>query len=238
MAENFCRRQENGGRIMKKFKLFLMLALCVAALFSVVKGAVRTEQTSVDFKNVLRMHILANSDSELDQKIKLAVRDAVLDFEIEETSAAVAETAEQAEKILREKLDLLIERAREVLSAFGVSYGVRVEFGSFGFPERNYYGTIYPAGNYRAVRIILGEGEGHNWWCVMFPPLCLLGPKDCVQEEVATSSNLMPVVTDAPMPKPTDDEPQQTMHFESLIVKAWKYIVGHFFGAEVENEAF
>lgn len=217
---------------MKRFKLFVLLALCMVTLLCVVKGTIRTEQASVDFKNVLRMHILANSDSELDQKIKLAVRDAILEFEIEETSAAIAETAKQAEKILREKLDLLIEKAKKVLTSFGVSYGVRVEFGSFGFPERNYDGIIYPAGNYRAVRVILGEGEGHNWWCVMFPPLCLVQQKDCVREEMTVSGDSEPVATDIPQTEVRGGEPKQTIQFESFIVKAWKYIVEHVFGAE------
>ena len=111
---------------------------------------------------IVRLHIIAQSDSEEDQAIKLEVRDAVLKSvrgHMPETEAELAASAEEiAETVLMEK---------------GVGYGAHAEYGVFMFPEREYKGLTLPAGEYEGVRIVLGSGSGHNWWCVMYPPLCV-----------------------------------------------------------------
>jgi len=110
-------------------------------------------------RNVLRLHIIANSDSEADQAIKLAVRDAVLSQPLPKSPAEAAQSAAHT--------------AEEVLRSGGFDYGARGEYTKMYFPTKEYGPYTFPEGDYRAVRIILGSGEGHNWWCVLSPPVCM-----------------------------------------------------------------
>lgn len=114
---------------------------------------------------IVRLHILANSDSEEDQKLKLSVRDRVLDYVRQQNTAD--------EKIFIEThLDEILAVCREEIASRGCSDSVRAEIGNFYFPTKRYEQIVLPAGNYDAVRIVIGEGKGQNWWCVMYPPLC------------------------------------------------------------------
>lgn len=122
-------------------------------------------------EDVLRLHILANSDSEADQRVKLAVRDAVLAEE--STLFYHADTKADAEQLAEQHLDQIVRTAGEVLAAEGFSYGVRAEVREIFFDTRVYDGFTMPAGRYHALQITLGEGKGHNWWCVLYPPLCV-----------------------------------------------------------------
>ncbi len=119
----------------------------------------------------LRLHILANSDDDADQQIKMEVRDAVLLATQEGIEACDNEA--DAEEYVCDNLEIIEETANAVLEENGVAYRAHAEIGTFRFPERTYQDVTYPEGDYRALRIVLGEGEGHNWWCVMFPPLCI-----------------------------------------------------------------
>ena len=120
---------------------------------------------------VLRLHVVANSDSDEDQALKLLVRDAVL------AQAAPmldgASDRESAERALSPRLDELARTAADVLAAEGCSDPVAVTLDNQWFPTKEYDGFSLPAGQYRALRVTIGEGAGHNWWCVVFPPLCL-----------------------------------------------------------------
>lgn len=125
---------------------------------------------------VLRLHILANSDSEADQALKLKVRDAVV--------AASAgwldgvECAEDAERVLDERLPELTEVARRTVRQAGYDYPVEAQRCEMYFTTRQYGAVTLPAGRYQAVRLLIGEGAGHNWWCVLFPPLCVSAATD------------------------------------------------------------
>lgn len=119
----------------------------------------------------IRLHILANSDSAEDQAAKLKVRDAVLEIARELPSAG---TKDEARSELLSMGDKLQQAAEETLSQNGMDYGAVLMTGEFDFPDRVYGDALYPAGRYEAIRIVLGSGEGHNWWCVMFPPLCVI----------------------------------------------------------------
>jgi stage II sporulation protein R len=121
--------------------------------------------------NVLRLHILANSDSESDQELKLAVRDEILKqtSSIFETSTNINAAKVAAAASLPE-----IERiARETVKANGYNYDVQAELTKMQFDTRVYGDITMPAGEYDAIRITIGEAKGKNWWCVMFPPLCI-----------------------------------------------------------------
>lgn len=122
-------------------------------------------------ESCLRLHIIANSDSEEDQAVKLKVRDAVLALVREDFSAG---SREEAVTELLSRGAEMQETAEQVLRVNGFDYGAQLIEGEFDFPDRVYGDELYPAGRYEALRIVLGDGEGRNWWCVMFPPLCVI----------------------------------------------------------------
>ena len=145
-------------------------ALLIALLVSFAWGtwADRTQQQLSD--KVLRLHVLANSDSEADQALKRKVRDSVL-----ETASAIlvdCPDRETAEQRLSAALPEIEDAARARIAAEGGKQTVTAELRPTVFPTREYEDFTLPAGEYLALRVVLGEGEGHNWWCVVFPPLC------------------------------------------------------------------
>ena len=152
---------------MKKWLGFLMAAVMLLTAFMILP--IHGEAGLYD--NVIRLHVLANSDSEEDQALKLKVRDAVLAKS--EELFANCQTREDAIEVTKQNLSVLEETARETLRAEGSDHSVRVELGEEVYPTRNYESFCFPAGNYLSLRIILGEGEGQNWWCVLYPPMCL-----------------------------------------------------------------
>lgn len=153
----------------RKLELSLFCGLVIAVLFSVTSFGASCGEIR---QNVLRMHVIANSDSEADQTLKLQVRDAVLAEGKELFDGSL--TAEQAENILDSDKERLRAAAESVIRENGYDYNVTVEIGKDFFTTRTYDGRVtLPAGEYEAVRVIIGEGKGQNWWCVMFPPLCL-----------------------------------------------------------------
>jgi stage II sporulation protein R len=150
----------------------LIVAVC-AAVGTAAAGVAAFVQTETAFakENLIRLHVIANSDSPQDQDLKLLVRDAVL-AETRELFAAVT-SKEEARRLLAEHQEKVIEAAEEVIQAHGFSYNVSLEMGAYAFPSRAYRGITLPAGTYDAVRVRIGDAQGENWWCVLFPPLCL-----------------------------------------------------------------
>lgn len=122
-------------------------------------------------QEVLRLHVLANSDSDEDQALKLKVRDRILSEA--GTLFYQAETESSARKAAEENLPLIEAAAKAALKDAGAEGTVRVKVTRQFFDTRVYDGFTLPAGQYDAVQVILGEGKGHNWWCVLYPPLCL-----------------------------------------------------------------
>lgn len=153
---------------MRKIIAFTLTFVFLALLSPVLRA--RAEENTAH-PGVFRLHILANSDSPADQAVKLTVRDAVL--ALEEGMAHCADGAE-AERVLMADGGKILQTVENTLQEKGFAYGAQLYVGEFDFPQREYQGVVYPAGKYRALRIILGNGNGHNWWCVMFPPLCIL----------------------------------------------------------------
>jgi stage II sporulation protein R len=122
-------------------------------------------------ENVVRLHILANSDNEADQRLKLQVRDRVL-----KDSAAIFKgsyTKAEAEAAARLYLPMIEAAAKDEIAARGYAYPVKAKLVNMHFESRSYGETVFPAGRYDAVRLEIGEAKGQNWWCVMFPPMCL-----------------------------------------------------------------
>lgn len=120
----------------------------------------------------IRLRILANSDSVADQALKRQVRDAI----VKEMNGWVAgpTSLEQAREVVSAHLPELDSVVGQVIANNGYSYGYTVELGTVPFPAKMYGNKVYPAGDYEAVRVVIGGGEGQNWWCVLFPPLCFV----------------------------------------------------------------
>jgi len=154
------------GRL-RRWELALLLALAAAILW----GAASLSRQEDLGRKVIRLHVIANSDSPEDQALKLRVRDRVLARaqELLEQSADMA----QAREVLTSALPELTREAQQVLAAAGCGDGVRARLEPAEFPTKDYDGFSLPAGKYLALRVIIGEGRGQNWWCVVFPPLCL-----------------------------------------------------------------
>ena len=188
--------------ISKKSLISLALAIVVLAVSTACFDA-ESRQSSVsaycNADSIFRLHIIANSNSAEDQAVKLKVRDAVLEYETENLDAVSA--AKTREELMTHGAELL-EIIEGVLRSNGFDYGAQMLVGTFPFPDREYNGVLYPAGDYDAFRVILGDGAGENWWCVMFPPLCIL------------KSDNGKIDTD------------ETIEFESVFVKLFKLLFG------------
>lgn len=157
-----------------------MLAVAMAALLGARLGA---EQEALADR-VIRLHVVANSDSQADQALKLKVRDAVLE---QGSIRLTGLDRDQALEALAQALPELGQVAADTVAREGYDYPVRVSLREDAFPTKTYPGFSLPAGNYTALRVELGQGEGHNWWCVVFPPLCLNSVSETAQETLADS---------------------------------------------------
>ncbi len=152
------------------------LTLMIVAALALTSGAVALHTQSQLAEKVVRLHVLANSDSEEDQALKLKVRDAVLEQATETLRGADGQA--EASRRLTDILPELEETARVVITANGYDYGVRAELAETSFPTKEYDGFALPAGEYLALRVLIGEAAGQNWWCVVFPPLCTAAASD------------------------------------------------------------
>lgn len=178
---------------MKKLIFSVTAGIVITALVS-VGGFIRTsERISSD---VLRLHVLANSDSDEDQALKLKVRDAVLQEGKDIFSGEM--NVHNAEEKIACKKEMLIKRAQSVIDENGFDYGVDVVVTDEYFQTRSYGELTLPAGRYTAVKVTLGEAQGHNWWCVMFPPLCLPAAQEKTDVDMYLDKNEVKLVKSNP----------------------------------------
>jgi stage II sporulation protein R len=156
---------------MDKRKAAFYLLIVLAGLVCTLKFFVASREAYTP-DNLIRFHVIANSNNPQDQEIKYRVRDALMSH-LEE-KLKTASTYEEAYRAVNNEKEELLRIATAVVAGTGSSYPVRVDIGEYAFPTRAYGKLILPAGNYHAVKVVLGNGEGTNWWCVLFPPLCLV----------------------------------------------------------------
>ena len=180
---------------MKSFVKIVAFVTALAAVFSVVSFASGCAEVRRD---VLRLHVVADSDSETDQRLKLMVRDAVLEKGGELFDGTV--TADEAEKIITPRVAELKSAAEAVLRENGCDYNVYITVGEEYFATRCYEEFTMPAGVYTAVRVNIGTAEGKNWWCVMFPPLCL--PAASADADAFFTDDEMKIVSASPKYEP------------------------------------
>lgn len=171
-------------KLLVRFCIILFLGLAIFAMLALAPvkdpdpGGERIQ------KDVVRFHVVAKSDQPADQELKLLVRDAVLDCL--RPSLEGVQDQRAAAIVIQEKLPQIEEVAAKTLQSKGCRDLVRVDYGIFDFPVRVYGPLTFPEGRYQSLRIVLGEGEGRNWWCCLFPPLCfvdLTGSAQQLEEE-------------------------------------------------------
>ena len=178
-----------------KIKVVVALAVIAAFIFNIAGFAADCAEVRRD---VLRLHVVGASDSDFDQNLKLKVRDVVL-----KKGGAIFEgtvTADEAEKIITPRISELKASAEAVLLENGCNYTVDITVGEEYFATRCYENFTMPAGVYTAVRVNIGTAEGRNWWCVMFPPLCL--PAATVDADAFFTDDEMKVVSSSPKYEP------------------------------------
>lgn len=167
-----------------KKKLHLLeIALLLGLSVFLLSGVFSLQSRSALSDKVVRLHVLANSDSEEDQALKLRVRDRIL----ERATEILQQSADrrEAEARLRGQLLELERIAGEEITAAGYDYAVTAELTDTDFPTKEYDGFSLPAGEYLALRVVIGAGGGQNWWCVVFPPLCTAASSDLAQTAMA-----------------------------------------------------
>lgn len=167
---------------MKKLtQLKLIISLGLAITVAVCSVVIPFNKKCENIRNsVFRLHIIANSDSETDQTVKLKVRDGMLN--LADFLFADAKDHTEAKEIAEENIELLRQNAIETLRANGFDDEVSVTVGKAWFGTREYDDFTLPAGEYDALRIVIGEGNGKNWWCVMFPAVCIPAAKSEIDD--------------------------------------------------------
>ncbi len=137
-------------------------------------------------ERILRFHVLANSDTEADQTLKLAVRDAV--GEMMGQALCGTDSREACEAVIAEQMDAIIAAAEQVIAAEGYDYKIQAYLTDVDFPVKTYGDYTFPAGTYEALEVVIGAGAGKNWWCVMYPNMCFSGSVYEIVDEEAEAS--------------------------------------------------
>lgn len=151
-----------------KIRISIAIGIVTAVIFSICSFAKTSEEIRSD---VLRLHVIANSDSSVDQNLKLRLRDYILEEGEDIFDGSV--NVENAVEKIEPKLAELEKSAETFVKNAGFDYDVKITLSNEYFTTRTYESVTLPAGKYLALRVVIGSGEGHNWWCVMFPPMCV-----------------------------------------------------------------
>ena len=181
---------------MKKLLIPMIAVLLIAAL-----AIIPTASDMEIYDKVIRLHVIANSNSEADQALKLKVRDGILETVEELTQNC--KNKEEAEKVLRENSDAILESAKRVLDENGSNLSASIEIGQEKYPTREYENLRLPSGKYCSVRVKLGDADGKNWWCVLFPPLCTSSAVEQKEEllQVGFTPDQVGIITESSSPK-------------------------------------
>jgi stage II sporulation protein R len=185
---------------MKKIKLrIISLSLLLITIITIstlhIYGEVsRVEKISSNYKDkLIRFHVLANSDSEEDQNLKLKVRDEIIKYL--QPLLKKSRSIEESEKIILSENENIKRISKNIILENGYNYEVKVNLEYSQFPAKQYSNIVLPAGEYKSLRVIIGAGEGKNWWCVMFPPLCFVDENNGVIDK-ETDERLKDVLTE------------------------------------------
>lgn len=163
----------------KNRKWILVIGLAIVMIAGVIQMNHISKQKTTDplqpeiAEKILRFHVLANSDSEEDQNVKKQVRDAI--GQMMGPKLSHSKNLKETEKIVQQSMDEIVEVATETLEANGYDYGASACLANVEFPVKSYGDYTFPAGEYEALQVTLGAGQGHNWWCVLYPNMCFQG---------------------------------------------------------------
>ena len=172
----------------------ILVVILITSTFVIIEEVNKIEACTYDYKDkLIRFHVIANSDSDKDQKLKLKVRDEVISYL--QPKLENSNSIEESEKIIKNEYKTLENISKKVISKNGYNYTVKVGLEYSNFPAKQYSSVVLPAGKYKALRIIIGEGKGKNWWCVMFPPLCFIDDQNGIIDE-KTDKKLKEVLTE------------------------------------------
>lgn len=165
--------------IMKRVEISLLVAVILSAIFSNV--LIFDSEYNKLKSNIVRVHILANSNSASDQLLKYKIKDDIYCY----VSGMLknAKNKCEAKRIINDNLDNILKISKQKIKDNNFNYDVNVALTKSYFPTRRYDGFVLPAGNYDALKVIIGKGDGQNWWCVAFPPMC--SPVDCDDEKIS-----------------------------------------------------
>ena len=164
---------------MKRFKVYLVLLFLMFLYTSICAISYVNAVGDSISEQVFRLHVIANSDSDEDQNLKYIVRDKVLEY----VNSLNFSSKDELVNYLQINSSTIEDIARETIIENGFDYSVNVEIGHFDFPTKEYGDIALPAGDYDALRIKIGNAEGRNWWCVMFPPLCFVDVSSGIVDE-------------------------------------------------------
>ncbi|MCI7130395.1 MAG: stage II sporulation protein R [Lachnospiraceae bacterium] len=156
--------------VLNRILFFICTLVLMAGCYSLAANYVKQQSVEAISAKVLRFHVIAKSDKEDDQRRKLLVRDAVGEWM--NLKLVNAKDKSECERIIEENKEQIQAIAEQVLAQDGTPESVQVRLADVEFPDKVYGDYEFPAGTYRALQIIIGEGEGHNWWCVLYPNLC------------------------------------------------------------------
>lgn len=167
--------------LQNKSRIFALLLLSVLALTWVFTRSLRINDAGRSNPDIIRFHVIANSDSKDDQQLKYEVKDALV--KLLKPCLGHARDVDEARAIIGEMLPAIRETAERVISENGYDYPVTASLASSYFPMKVYGDYTFPPGNYEALQVRIGDAEGKNWWCVMFPPLCFIDETYCIIDE-------------------------------------------------------
>lgn len=192
-------------KVFKPWEKALAFGLIATIALSCISFSADCENIRED---VLRLHILANSDSSEDQKLKIAVRDEIL--KISGNIFDDCKSVKDAQNAAKSKMPQIIKTAQNTVKSCGYDYTVTATLAKSYFDTRHYGDYTLPAGVYNAVRVIIGNGNGHNWWCVMYPSLCL--PTACDNYDTALDETERDIV---------ENYPKYEIKFKSVEIFEW-----------------
>lgn len=156
-----------------KYKIISFIIMTFFIFGLLMNLHINNDSVLGDIKDkIIRLHVVANSDSPEDQAIKLRIRDAIIK-ELEPKLENM-KSQEEVKNLISANMDNLISAAEEEMAKIGKSYPIDIELGTYEFPTKVYGDLTFPAGSYQALNVKIGEAKGKNWWCVMFPPLCFV----------------------------------------------------------------
>ncbi|HBP65186.1 MAG TPA: stage II sporulation protein R [Desulfosporosinus sp.] len=220
---------------MKGVKIIVAFAIIGALMLDIIGGTMHNASAMEAYNNnntmnesqvspspdqLIRFHVLANSDSEKDQELKRAVRDAIL----KEVSPrlAVSKSLNESRQIIKQIRPDMETIGRSVVKMWGKDYSVNTEYGNFMFPTKSYGSLVLPAGNYEALRVVIGEGQGSNWWCVLFPALCFVDINQSTAVQVDGKQGI-PIKNDIKQTaKPSTSSPKVRFYFWEKITRFFK----------------